>query len=84
MLLDANRLRRRVRRQAAVLWFLVLGAAAAVIVVLSTGREPSCGQQEVYAAAPARARWSSPLAPRTITCLHGSGPPGWLTPPPAG
>ncbi len=34
--------------------------------------------------APARARWSSPLAPRTITCLHGSVPPGWLTPSPAG
>jgi hypothetical protein len=28
---------------------------------------------------PVRARWSRPFAPRTITCLRGSVPRGWLT-----
>ena len=28
---------------------------------------------------PTRARGSSPFAPRTVTCLHGSVPEGWLT-----
>jgi hypothetical protein len=39
---------------------------------------PEEGLAEGTASAPVRAHDSSPLAPRTITCLHGRVPEGWF------
>lgn len=48
---------------------------------LSPGRQPSWSPDEGLAEgtpdAPIRARWSSPWAPRTISCLRGDVPRGW-------
>ncbi len=39
---------------------------------------PDEGLAEGSAAEPKRARWSTPFAPRTITCFAGQVPPAWF------
>ncbi|MEO6419774.1 MAG: hypothetical protein ABIP39_10225, partial [Polyangiaceae bacterium] len=39
---------------------------------------PEEGLAEGSAEEPKRAKWSTPRAPRTITCLAGQVPPAWF------